>query len=315
VGLSWDEFQVHTAVPENEAGICGFLKETPMALQFTDGSFKALNCYEEKIMNKSFVLEMTWEEFRDSINSDTVFLLPIGSTELEGLHLPLGVDTIVAEGVCKNLAGERGVLIGPTLPVGYSKWFNPFPGTISLEQDTLNRVLREYCGCLIKQGIKRLVFLNAHRGNNNSIEIVAHSLILKHHVKIGMLNIWKLANDLTAGSGLIKEGRFTHAGEIMTSVILALKPETVIASKIMPDTVKSPKGSAFEVKNSLGETTFKGSVQTVYQDIRDVTDTGIMGDPTAASAEKGEAILKLITDYTRAFLREFRNLPIERETR
>jgi creatinine amidohydrolase/Fe(II)-dependent formamide hydrolase-like protein len=130
-----------------------------------------------------------------------------------------------------------------------------------------------------------------------------------------MLNIWKLANDLIAGSDLIKEGRFTHAGEIMTSVILALKPETVVTGKIMPDKVKSPKGSAFEVKNSLGETAFKGSVQTVYQDIRDVTDTGIMGDPTAASAEKGEAVLKLITDYVMAFVWEFRKLPIETKTR
>jgi creatinine amidohydrolase/Fe(II)-dependent formamide hydrolase-like protein len=130
-----------------------------------------------------------------------------------------------------------------------------------------------------------------------------------------MLGIWKLANDLTAGSGLIKEGKFKHAGEIMTSVILALKPETVVTGKIMSDTVNSPEGSAFDVKNSLGETGFQGSIQTVYQDIRDVTDTGIMGDPTAASAEKGEAILKLITDYARAFLQEFRKLPIERKTR
>ena len=94
-----------------------------------------------------------------------------------------------------------------------------------------------------------------------------------------------------------------------------MKPETVVTSKIMPDRVKSPEGSAFEVKNSLGETAFKGSVQTVYQDIRNVTDTGIMGDPTAASAEKGEAVLKLITDYVRDFLREFRRLPIETEMR
>ena len=83
----------------------------------------------------------------------------------------------------------------------------------------------------------------------------------------------------------------------------------------MPDSVKSPKGSAFEVKNSLGETGFKGSIQTIYQDIRDVSDTGIMGDPTAASAEKGETVLRMITDYARSFLQEFRNLPIGGEKR
>ena len=265
-------------------------------------------------MNKSHILDMSWEEFRDSVDSKTVVVIPMGSTELEGLHLPLGVDTIVAEGVARNLAGEEGVLIGPLLPIGYSKWFNPFPGTVSLEHETLTRVLLEYCTCLINHGIKRLVFLNAHRGNNSSVEVASRNLIMEHQVRVGMLSIWKLANDLTAGSGLIKEGKFTHAGEIMTSVIMALKPEAVVTSKIMPDSVKSPEGSAFDVKNSLGETGFQGSIQTVYQDIRDVTDTGIMGDPTPASAEKGEAVLKLITDYVRSFLQEFRNLPIARET-
>jgi len=261
-------------------------------------------------MDKTFIAGMTWEEFRDNVNSGTVIVVPVGSTELEGTHLPLGVDTIMADGVAAKLAGEPGVLIGPTLPIGYSKWFNPFPGTISLEHDTLTRVFLEYCTCLINHGIKRIVFLNSHRGNNACIEVTARNLINEYDVRIGMLSIWKLANDLTAGSSLIKEGKFKHAGEIMTSAIMALRPETVVPSKIMPDSVKSPKGSAFDVKNSLGETSFQGSIQTVYQDIRDVTDTGIMGDPTAASAEKGETVLKLITDYAKSFLQEFRNLPI-----
>ena len=266
-------------------------------------------------MDKTFLAGMTWEEFRDNVNSGTVIVVPVGSTELEGTHLPLGVDAIMADGVAAKLVGEPGVLIGPTLPIGYSKWFNPFPGTISLEHDTLTRVFLEYCTCLINHGIKRIVFLNSHRGNNSCIEATARTLIMEKKVRIGMLNIWKLANDLTAGSGLIKEGKFKHAGEIMTSVIMALRPEAVVTAKIMPDSVKSPEGSAFDVKNSLGETSFQGSIQTVYQDIRDVTDTGIMGDPTAASAEKGETVLKLITDYVRSFLQEFRNLPIEKKTR
>ncbi|HBF43366.1 MAG TPA: hypothetical protein DDW42_06995 [Desulfobacteraceae bacterium] len=265
-------------------------------------------------MKKSNVLEMTWEEFRDAVDSKTVMVIPMGSTELEGPHLPLGVDTIVAEGVSRTLAEEEGVLIGPLLPIGYSKWFNPFPGTISLEQETLTRVLHEYCTCLINHGIRRLVFLNSHRGNNSSIETAARSLIMEHGVRIGMLSVWKLTNDLTAGSGLIKEGKLAHAGEIMTSLILALKPGAVVTGKLKPDSVKSPEGSNFKVKNSLGETEFRDSIQIFYQDIRDVTDTGTMGDPTAASAEKGEKILNLVSDYVKAFLQEFRSLPIERET-
>lgn len=260
-------------------------------------------------MNKTFIASMTWEEFRDNVNSTTVIVVPVGSTELEGTHLPLGVDTIMADGVAAKLAGEPGVLIGPTLPIGYSKWFNPFPGTISLEHDTLTRVFLEYCTCLIDNGVKRIVFLNSHRGNNSCIEVAARTLIMERKVRIGMLSIWKLANDLTSKeSGMIKEGKFTHAGEIMTSTIMALKPDNVDIDKMAKDSVKSPSKSQFKVKNSLGDTEFQGCVQTIYQDIKDITDTGVMGDPTAASAEKGESILNLITDYARAFIQEFRNL-------
>jgi creatinine amidohydrolase len=263
-------------------------------------------------MDKTFIASMTWEEFRDKVNSKTVIVVPVGSTELEGTHLPLGVDTIMADGVAAKLKGEPGVLIGPTLPVGYSKWFKPFPGTISLEHDTLTRVFLEYCTCLIDNGVKRIVFLNSHRGNNSCIEVAARTLIMERKVRIGMLSIWKLANDLTSKeSGMIKEGKFTHAGEIMTSTIMALEPEAVVINKIAQDSVKSPSGSAFKVKNSLGDTDFQGCVQTIYQDIKDITDTGVMGDPTAASAEKGESILNLITDYARAFIQEFRNLSVE----
>ena len=260
-------------------------------------------------MISHYMADMTWEKFRDTVNEQSVLVIPMGSTELEGVHLPLGVDTIVADEIARRLDGEKGILLCPALPVGYSRWFNPFPGTISFEHDTLVKVLVEYCSCLIRHGTKRLVFLNAHRGNNSCIEAASRILIAEYSVRVGMLSIWKLANDLTSGSGLIKEGKFTHAGEIMTSLILAIKPDTVRKEKMRADQVKSPPNSNFKVNNSLGETSFKGSVQIVYQDVREITQTGVMGDPTNASAEKGEIILKLVVDYVKAFLQEFRKLP------
>jgi creatinine amidohydrolase len=262
-------------------------------------------------VKKSRVLDMTWEAFRDAVDEKTVMVIPMGSTELEGPHLPLGVDTFVADGVAEGLCGEPGVLIGPTLPFGYSKWFTPFPGTVSLDQGTLSRVLSEYCDCMMKHGIRRIVFLNAHRGNTPCIDNAARSLILDHPVRVGMVSIWKLANDLIQDRNLIEEGKFTHAGELMTSMIMALRPETVVLDKMKADAIRSPEGSEFEVKNSLGDTAFRGSVQTVYPDILEVTDTGVFGDPTGASAEKGNQLLALVTDYVRAYLKEFRELPLE----
>jgi creatinine amidohydrolase len=262
-----------------------------------------------KSVSKSFILDMTWEEFRDAAQQSAVVVVPLGSIELEGSHLPLGVDTIVAKGISDNLSGQEGVIIGPIIPVGYSKWFNPFPGTISLENETLVGVLANYSDSLVRHGIRRIVFLNSHRGNNAAIEVVAHKLISENHIRVGMVNIWKLANDLTSGTGHVSEGKFTHAGEIMTSLVMALRPETVITEKIQPGKVKQIEGSKFEVKNSVGETALLGSIQLVYQDIRELTDSGTLGDPTKASAEKGQMIIELITDYLKAYLQEFRNIP------
>lgn len=257
---------------------------------------------------KSFLMDMTWQEFKQAVGPRTVAVIPLGSAELEGTHLPVGVDTIAAEGLAQRLAGLENVIIAPTIPIGYSKWFLPYPGTISLEQGTLVSLLRDYCRSLIRHGIGRIVFLNSHRGNDAAIEVTAHSLIDAHQTKVGMINLWKLANDLIQGKDLIAEGRFTHAGEIMTSVIMALRPETVVRREIKADKVKSPAGSAFRCRNSLGDAELNGAVQTVYRDIRDITDTGIMGDPSAASAEKGQRVLELLAAYTRQYLSEFAKL-------
>ncbi len=263
-------------------------------------------------MNAKPIARMTWEAFRDAVDNDTVAVIPMGSVELEGSHLPLGVDTIAVEALARSLVELPGVLVGPTLPIGYSKWFMPFPGTITLETDTLIRVLLEYARSLIAHGIRRLVFLNAHKGNNACIESAARTLIAEDRVQVAMLSVWKLAHDLAAvGEKSVAEGRFTHAGEIMTSVMLAADPDTVDRARMAPGTVRSPEGSAFRVVNSLGEADFMGSVQTIYQDIRQVTDSGILGDPTAASAEKGAAILETIARYATAFIAELQKLPLE----
>ena len=262
-------------------------------------------------MKKSTLLHMTWEEFRDCVNPELVVVIPMGSVELEGPYLPLGVDTLVAEGVARRLEGEEGVLIGPSLPLGHSKWFMPFPGTISLEHGTLTALLLDYCRSLIRHGVKRFVFLNAHRGNHACVDEVSRTLILERPLHIGMAGLWKLANDLIANKqGLIQEGKFTHAGEIMTSVVLALNPETVVTKGMHADLPKSPEGSAFRILNSLGETSFQGSVQTVYMHIREITRTGLFGDPTTASVEKGEVLLDMMTEYLKAFLQAFRKLPL-----
>jgi creatinine amidohydrolase len=267
-------------------------------------------------MKKSYLLDMTWKEFRDAVDPQCVVVIPMGSVELEGSHLPLGVDAFVAEGLARRLEGQEGVLIGPLLPIGYSKWFMPFPGTISLEQASLTGLLLEYCRSLVRHGVRRFVFLNAHRGNNPCVDEAARTLVLEQPLRVGMLVLWKLANDLAAKKeGLIEEGKFTHAGEIMTSMVMALRPETVVKPELRADSPKSPQGSPFRIMNSLGEASFGDSIQMVYSHIRELTETGVFGDPTTASAEKGKVLLDLMEDYIRSFLQAFRQLPLSEQAK
>ncbi len=258
----------------------------------------------------SFIIGMSTEAFESSAADGAVVIIPIGSVELEGPHLPLGGDTIVAEGISKEVSEELGVMIGPVIPVGYSKWFEPFSGTISIENETLCRFIHDYCRSLIRHGVRRIIFFNAHRGNNAAIEIVSHKLINEAGVRVGMVSLWKLAEDLVRGTGIISEEKFTHAGELMTSLILALHPETVVSEKIFKGKIQQYKDSSFEVKNTVGDVMYGNSLQKVYQDIREVTDTGVLGDPTLASAEKGQKIIELIKVYLKNFINEFKKLAI-----
>jgi creatinine amidohydrolase len=262
---------------------------------------------------KSHLLSMTWQEFQANAKASTVFVAPLGSCELEGSHLPLGVDTIVAEGISERLSDQNGVIIGPIIPIGYSKWFEPFPGTISLENETLSQVLNDYCKSLVKHGIRRILFLNSHRGNNAAVETVAHKLVLEKNICVGMINIWKLAQDLSCKDGLITEGKFSHGGEIMTSMVMAIRPDTVDKSKIQNGKIKQLKNSEFKFINSIGETFYLESVQTVYRNIREITDNGTLGDATKASQEKGMIIIKLMVEYLRKYIQEFRKLRLSKK--
>ena len=91
----------------------------------------------------------SWAEVHEMNKENTIILIPLGSTEQEGTHLPLGVDTYVAEAIAQKVAKETGSLVSPSLPVGYSEWFCEFPGTVSLTMETFTQVLREYLSSLI----------------------------------------------------------------------------------------------------------------------------------------------------------------------
>jgi len=255
-------------------------------------------------MNKYQFAAYTWTEVGEMERGDKIILIPLGSTEQEGIHLPIGVDTYVAEAIAQAVAKETDCLVGPTLPVGYSEWFLEFPGTVSLKIETLTQVLREYISSLIHHGFKKFIFVNGHGGNSPAVDIVSREFVMSHDVQIAMVEIWKIANSLAKDIPKLKENILRHAGELMTSVMLYLHPDKVNMKKAKVEYVKSNKPH-FTAKSSLGPAEFKGVEIRLYGKAKSLTESGIMGDPLSATAEKGKIIVNTTTSYLIEMVKNF----------
>jgi creatinine amidohydrolase len=255
-------------------------------------------------MKKYRFASLSWAEVAEMEREKRLILIPLGSTEQEGTHLPLGVDTYVAEAVANAVAEATDCLVAPSLPVGYSEWFLEFPGTISLKMETLIAVLREYLTSLIHHGFRRFIFVNGHGGNAPAVDVVAREFKLKHDVDVAMVQIWKVVNSLAKDIPDLKENVFRHAGEFMTSLMLYLQPETVEMERAKVEYVKTNK-QPFKAKSSLGPAEFKGVEISLYDKAKRLTESGTMGDPLSATAKKGETIFHHITSYLIEMVRNF----------
>ena len=248
-------------------------------------------------MKKHQLAAYTWEEVKEMERGGQVILIPLGSVEQEGTHLPLGVDTYVSEALAHAAAKESNALAGPSMSIGYSEWFFEFPGLISMKMETLLNYLREYCASLISSGFRKFIFVNGHGGNSPAVDIVARELIRNHEeVKVAMASVWKIANAIAGDIPELTEKKFTHAGEVMTSIMLYLHPETVDMNRARAEYVRSPR-PPFVNKSSLGAGEFKGIEISFYDRTKNLTASGIMGDPSAATAEKGNLLFTRLTAY------------------
>lgn len=170
--------------------------------------------------------EMSWVDVKDYLKTSDMVIIPLGSTEQHGPHLPLGTDYFVALESSKMISEQTGVVVAPVLLVGYSVYHSGFPGTLSLKPETMEQVLFENVEMLIKYGFRRFLIFNAHGGNYIIQDNLVHRI---NHTTEAM------AITIGWGSSLHKEELLEeaddffdwHAGKAETSEMLYLKPELV----------------------------------------------------------------------------------------
>jgi creatinine amidohydrolase len=260
------------------------------------------------IVEKKMLEEMSWEEFDRARKEALAILIPIGSIEEEGPHLPLGVDTLVAVEVAKKVALQLPVIVLPEVSIGYSEWHKGFPGTLSLNLSTLTQMLREICGDLAEQGLNRIAFINPHVGNETPIMEVAIELRKKSLARVAMFHLWAIANEMAKEMEGLVEKKFAHGGEMMTSVMLAVRPDLVRMERAVKEFERAPMERTKQ--EGSFKVLFKNRHINFYCLSKELTKSGVMGDPTHATREKGEVIVRAWVDLICDFIKEFKQVPI-----
>jgi len=228
------------------------------------------------------------DQLRERAAQDTLVILPVGSLEQHGPHLPVEVDSVLGEAVALRTAramSERGqsVLVLPMLWTGLSEHHMSFGGTITLDLPAFNAVIECVCRSVLRHGFKRIVLLNGHGGNDNALRNCADELSVKLDAPIVQFTYWYAAAEPIRAILETQQG-LSHACEAETSMMMALRPELVAEERI--PLAKVNRGP--DVADLVGGGVYR------WRSIMSRSSSGVLGNPDAASREKGERLLDAI---------------------
>jgi len=249
--------------------------------------------------------KMKWPEVKAEVEKGTPVLIPVGSTEQHGYHLPLDTDMAICYHVAEKAAERSGTIVAPPLNFGYNEKEWMFPGTISLQSETLLHCLVDICLSLARSGFRRLVIINGHGYNRFIVPQAAHIAMEKSDALVAAITYWDLIADLVEKHRESKLGGVSHSCEFETSCKLYLDPEHVDMSKAVE-----------EIPPILSKYTWSdlASASPVYIRARfdKLSKSGVMGNPLVASAEKGriwvEAAIERLADFMESFKKDFDHL-------
>jgi len=260
-----------------------------------------------------FWSELSTADFAALDLARTIAVLPVAATEQHGPHLPLSVDTDIVNGVVQaalpHLAASLPALFLPTQAVGFSPEHTRFAGTLTLKSETLLRVWTELGECVAASGVKKLVLFNAHGGQVGALDLVARDLRARLGMLVYSVNWFHLPLRDANGQDVnalfsAEEHRFgIHAGEIETSLMLALAP----------DRVRMPQAEYFRSTSQDRAQRFpilgNGKSAKLGWQMQDYNANGAVGNAGAATAQKGHAVLDAAGRALAQLLSEIDQLP------
>jgi creatinine amidohydrolase len=240
--------------------------------------------------NHVWLDELSTLEVKRAADIGTVVIFPVGSVEEHGSHLPLCTDSLQSEYIAVGVAKKTGCLVAPPFRHGICNAGHNFPGTISVEFDTLFKVARDVLSELVRNGFSRIIVLTGHAGSSHmtALRLAAQEVVQrkqeanKRKTRVMVLSDYDFAFELREKMGFPKEDG--HAGAIETSRVMAIRHDLIKGSGAL----YFPKMPRFEV----------------VTDPERYFPSGVMGDPTLASEDKGKLLNTYIIDQVAKLVKE-----------
>lgn len=246
--------------------------------------------------------ELTWTKAQKRFKEVDVALLPVGSIEQHGPHLPLDTDAFDAEYLASQVAAlcsDPKPIVLPLIPYGVSYHHDDFSGTISVTPGTLSRLVYEVGMSVVRHGIKKLVIVNAHAGNVPALKFAAQNINRDAHIFTCVESGETSDADVNQ---IIETPSDVHAGEIETSTTMAVRPDRVDVSKAQKFVPRFwSRYLDFSTKRSV----------EWFGKTAKISKSGVLGDPTRASRAKGEQIWEMMIKRLAEFIEDLKNMTLD----
>lgn len=275
------------------------------------------------------IADLTFVDIQEYLQTKDIIMVPVASTEQHGPHLPLKTDTVTAEEVSRRVADQIQVLYTPCIWTGYSPQHMHRPnqgrGTITVRPETLLNLMYDVARSLIHHGFNRIVFINGHGSNVKVVDPVLRKLRYDTGALIGFAKPY-MENYVGLMEGLMinppEETPGWHASELETSQMLA---HDVVEGTNYVRMDRAEKTLAhvpeflprsFAKKDGMPDVQFDGYKYFNFpMDHHEFIESGTIGNPTTATAEKGEEAFRRFSDHVARAILELMKVPVEVHTR
>lgn len=233
-------------------------------------------------------MRLTAEELRARAAEDALVVIPIGSMEQHGPHLATGVDIVLATGVAARTAAAiaaagQPVVVTPCVWTGLAEHHMAFGGTVTLDYAAFAGVLRGIVRSAARHGFRKVMLLNGHGGNAEAVAVAAGEFAIEFGIKVAGGTYWHVVPEVI-GPILERQAGLMHACEAETSMMLALRPDSVRLERLAEAHGPMSTRVAGQPTGLALRRSFKA-----------ISASGVIGDARSATAAKGEALLAAIS--------------------